>query len=121
SAQRQDTVNAFADWIENHSLVPWLKLDLPWPHEEMLREARALKELFVAHRHDVNPGWLSLCLHGVSPQHTEDYDRYGFASRAETPYRWTEIADACPVTARFFREVWPMEKFERVRFMLLNP
>ena len=65
-------------WIINESKLPWLKLDIKIPHEEMLKEAISLKDEFVSHRdHDSDPrsgyrhkGWRSLCIHGISPTHT---------------------------------------------------
>ena len=44
------------NWIINNSGLPWLKLDIEIPHEEMLAEAIALKEEYVGHRtSDSNP------------------------------------------------------------------
>jgi hypothetical protein len=31
------------DWIVNESNLPWLELDITFPHEEMLQEAINLK------------------------------------------------------------------------------
>jgi len=38
------------DWIIKESGLPWLKLDITFPYEEMLQEAISLKDMFVAHR-----------------------------------------------------------------------
>jgi len=38
------------NWIVNESNLPWLKLDIEIPHEEMLQEAKAVRHLFVKHR-----------------------------------------------------------------------
>jgi aspartyl/asparaginyl beta-hydroxylase (cupin superfamily) len=34
---------------------------------------------------------------------------------------WTEIADVCPITTKFFKETMPLDQYLRVRFMLLEP
>jgi hypothetical protein len=117
----EDQILSFAKWIEYDSLIPWLKLDLKIPHKEMLSEAKACHNDFVPHRSDHNRGWSSLCIHGISSAHTEDYNRYGFQSREDFKYHWTEIAERCPVTVQWLKEQWPMGEFDRVRYMLLNP
>ena len=33
--------------------------------------------------------------------------QYGYKSNKEAPYKWTEIADMCPITTNFFKEVFP--------------
>ena len=35
-------------------------------------------------------------------------------------YVWTEIADKCPATIKWLKEVFPCNKYGRVRFMLLR-
>ena len=57
------------DWIVNESKLPWLKLNISFPYEEMHREAVSLKEYFVAHRDkdgDAASG-------GVFPQRLEKF------------------------------------------------
>lgn len=119
----QDKINAFAEWIEKESHISSLKLTLDIPFKEMFEEARSCEAFFVKHREELNPGWESVCLHGLSPHQTEDFYRYGVDKRetAQSQYKWTEIADRCPVTVKWLRENFPMEKFDRVRFMLLKP
>ena len=116
-------------WIINESKLPWLKLDIKIPHEEMLKEAISLKDEFVSHRdHDSDPrsgyrhkGWRSLCIHGISPTHTNHFVQYGFKSHKTTPYKWTEICDRCPVTTDFFKNKFPYKTYYRLRYMLLEP
>jgi hypothetical protein len=117
----------FFDWIVNESRLPWLKLDIQYDHETMLKEAAALKHLFVKHRDGDgsggyrHKGWRSLCIHGISSEKTNHYEEYGYKSNEETPYQWTEIADLCPCTVDFFKNKFPYKKYYRVRFMLLEP
>ena len=69
------------NWIINESNLPWLKLDMTFPHEEMHEEAVNLKDRFVAHRDEDqgirHKGWRSLCIHGISAEKTNHYEQYG--------------------------------------------
>ena len=118
------------NWIMNESKLPWLKLDIEIPYEEMLQEAISIKEEFTKHRDaDKSPdsgsyshkGWRSLCIHGIDAYKTNHFVQYGYKSHAETPYKWTEICDRCPVTTNFFKNVFPYKKYFRLRYMLLEP
>lgn len=114
------------DWVMYQSKWPWLELDLQIPHHEMLKEAMALKDEFHPHRfNDAHRGynhfnWKSICIHGIDAAKTENFHAYGFKSQEEAGYGWTEIAARCPVTVNFLKTL-PFEKFNRVRFMLLEP
>ena len=104
------------NWIVNKSNLPWLKLALDFDHEGMLAEAQAIKHLFVAHRDQDqgayrHKGWRSLCIHGVSSEKTNHYEQYGYKSNQDTPYIWTEIANLCPITTNFFKQVFPFDTY----------
>lgn len=115
------------NWIVNESGLPWLKLDIEFDHEAMLKEAVALKSSFVKHRDGDgsggyrHKGWRSLCIHGISAEKTNHFAEYGYSSNEETPYQWTEIANLCPHTVSFFKNKFPFKKYYRIRFMLLEP
>jgi hypothetical protein len=115
------------DWIVNESNLPWLKLDIEFNHETMLKEAIALKDRFVKHRDQDgvggyrHKGWRSLAIHGISAEKTNHYEQYGYTSNKETPYRWTDVSGLCPNTVSFFKETFPYKAYFRVRFMLLEP
>ena len=115
------------NWIINDSNLPWLELDIDFPHEEMHKEAINLKDRFVKHRDQDgqggyrHKGWRSLCIHGIDAEKTNHYEQYGYKTNQETPYQWTDIIDRCPVTYRFFKDVFPYRAYFRVRFMLLEP
>lgn len=111
----------YFNWIEKESNCPSLRLDMQVPHEEMAKEALALMNEFVKHRGEEHPGWHSLVLHGYNKHTTDDWtsNAYDFKERPE--YAWTEIADACPVTTNWLKNVWSYSRFDRVRFMLLMP
>ena len=115
------------NWIVNESNIPWLELDIEYPHLAMYEEAKAIKHLFVKHRDQDgsggyrHKGWRSLCIHGIDSDKTNHYEQYGYKSNKEAPYKWTEIADMCPITSNFFKEVFPYREYFRLRFMLLEP
>jgi hypothetical protein len=111
----------YFNWIEKESNCPSLKLDLPLPQKEMEAEALALMDEFVKHRGEEHPGWHSLVLHGHSKHTTDDWrsNAYNFTEQPE--YKWTEIADSCPVTVDWLKNTWSFTHFDRVRFMLLMP
>jgi hypothetical protein len=102
----------------------YLKLDVPMPYTEMLAEAFALIDRFTPHRsgdygHD---GWESLTLHGLGWDKHENWSDYGYkkGKDASNDMYWTEIADLCPITTKWLKEVFPSNKYGRVRFMLLR-
>ena len=99
--------------------LPWLKLDVSFPHERLLEEARRQAGRYVSHRSN-GRGWKSLCLHGIGPTHTLAATSYGFASEQEAPHRWTEVAESCPDTVAFIKSL-PARRLFRVRFMMLEP
>ena len=115
------------NWIINESGLPWLDLDINLPHEKMLQEAINLKDRFVAHRDQdgiggyKHKGWQSLCIHGIDAVKTNHYDQYGYKSNEETPYKWTDIIDRCPVAYNFFKDIFPYKSYFRLRYMLLEP
>ena len=109
-----------ADWIFKHSHAPWLKLLIDAPFKEMLAEARALRHRFVRHREGDGEGWMSLCVHGISAEMTDSHQAYGIDA-ADAVYDWTDIADQCPVTVDYFRNHFPYRKYQRLRFMMMEP
>ena len=118
--------NPTADWVMNSGRMPYLSLQLmdQVPYAAMLAEARSLDDLYVEHRGSDSAGWSSLCVHGISSQHTDHYQvypEYRHLTNEEVPYGWTDIADACPVTMDFFANVFPYDVYHRVRFMRLAP
>jgi hypothetical protein len=111
--------------IHKNSKLAFLPLQIAAPFSEMLKEAQSVDHLFVNHRNsESHRGWSSLCIHGISPQHTDSYksyDDYKNMEEKDVPYHWTEIADQCPVTADFFKNYFPYSVYHRLRFMRLEP
>lgn len=102
-------------------------MDIELPYSEMLKEANNIKNLFVSHRDKdskgsySHKGWKSICIHGIDEYKTNHYNQYGYKNNEETPYKWTSISDKCPITTNWLKNVFPMEQYHRVRFMLLEP
>jgi len=112
-----------ADWILKHSQAPWLEiLGINAPYAEMYREAQALRDMFVFHRGEEAgmQGWRSLAVHGISATKTNVPQTYGL-DPDQVKYDWTEIQDQCPVTVKFFKEVFPYNQYQRLRYMLVEP
>lgn len=113
--------------IMTQSKLPWMPLNLKFPRAAMLKEALAVRDRFIGHRvggqkgyYDSNKGWLALPIHAISVKHTEHPGAYGYTEKT-APYQWTEIADLCPITTRFFKETYPCKEYYRVRFTILQP
>lgn len=107
------------------SLAKYLKLDLPVPHAEMAQEAQNLRSKFILYRQNDgydHKGWWSLPLHGLGADKPASWDAYGYANANEAArdLDWTEIAQHCPVTVNWLKNVFPSNAFGRVRFMLLE-
>jgi hypothetical protein len=102
----------------------FLKLDVELPFEEMCKEAFSLIDKFSPHRSGgyKHSGWESLTLHGLGWDKHENWNEYGYkqGKDASGDMHWTEIADLCPVTTKWLKEVFPCNQYGRVRFMLLR-
>jgi hypothetical protein len=109
------------EMVEALRSVSTFKLKIEIPFDKMLHEAKSLNRDYVNHREDPNWGWKALCLHGTSPNQTNDYDFYGFENREEACYKWTEVAEQCPITTHWLKSIWPYDNYLRVRFVLLEP
>jgi hypothetical protein len=110
-----------ASWIIFSSGIPYLPLAIDGPWKIMHQEALSLSDEFVAHRSD-GAGWSSLCIHGISASHTmsaSSYPEYINIPDDQVPYIWTEIQDRCPITVQYFRDVFPYDKYTRLRYMKL--
>jgi hypothetical protein len=100
----------------------FLKLDIKFPYEAMLAEARALKHKFTDHRGNAHKGWKSLALYGLGDDLHENWSDYGYSSASEAAeyFKWTDSAHDCPVTLNFFLNHFPCQRYGRVRFMLVE-
>lgn len=113
--------DAFFRWIRTESDMTSVRMDVTIPYREMYEEAMRLYDWSVGHRGDSHDGWKSLCVHGLEYDKTDDARKYGYETSAGAPYKWTVAAAAAPVTKTFFRDVFPLSNYQRVRFMYLEP
>jgi hypothetical protein len=103
------------EWITQHSGIPWLKLSVQIPYEDILREIKNNVEFLVEHRDDYgeHEGWKSFCIHGKTlhtTQHCTD----------DRPFVWIpEVVEQMPVTVNYFKS-WNLD-FNRLRVMALEP
>lgn len=116
--QDRSVRNAYYNWIVKQSNCPSLKMDIEIPHVDILTEVQAQRHRFVKHRGDNHPGWLSMTLHGQGVEYTDPKHNY---PDVQQDYHWTELAEHCPVTVDWLKNVWTFYEFDRVRFMLLEP
>ena len=106
-------------WVMNDSNCPTLKMDIEFPHKEILAEAEEQLHQMVKHRGDIHPGWSSMCIHGQGVEYTDppkEYPEVEFNG-----FNWTTLADTCPITKKWLVTEWPFATYDRVRFMLLEP
>lgn len=100
----------------------FLILDIQYPYQEMLEEAKRLSHRFIPYRNDESNGWESLTLYGLSEDKTSNYFDYGYQYEddAMKEYCWTVAAHECPVTMNFLKNVYPSKQLSRTRFMKLK-
>jgi hypothetical protein len=111
------------DWLQEDTDIPYVKLDLDIPWQEILKEANSVKDKSVVHRvHEGDGTWKSLCIHGVDAEYTNAWEYYDeFKNQKEPEYKWTWVADQCPITTDFFKNTFPYVSYKRLRFMWVEP
>ena len=99
-----------------------LILDIKYPYQQMLDEAKRLSHRFVPHRSSLSEGWESLTLHGLGEDKTGSWEDYGYANGGDAAKDmfWTNAAKESPITYKFLTENFPSSKFGRIRFMKLK-
>lgn len=104
------------------SNIKELKLDIEFPYEKMLEEAKSLKHRFVEHRGGESQGWCSLTLYGLGEDKTASWQQYGFKDSCEysKQLNWTLAANDAPITKKNLLNNFPSKKYGRIRFMLLK-
>lgn len=110
---------ASSGWVASSGL-PWLELDIPVPHKEILEEINNVSNYFVTHRdeYNTNQGWESFCIHGKSYDATRESSFYN----DDRTLTWTtEAVELMPVTVNYFKNVWPCTAYDRLRIMKLKP
>lgn len=107
-----------ANWIVNNSKLPYLKLNMSVPYNEIYAEWQTVKEQAVDHRADdallsyKNQGWKSLVLYGTNATATQE---------SSGTLDWTDIASKCPKTTQWLKDNFIIDNTTgRIRFMLLD-
>lgn len=109
--------------LRSDSGLPWFEVDLVnFPRTEILQEIKACHSELAVHRiHEPHLGWKSFCLHGISTHQTGVAAEYGLDDNDKTIFRWTSVAERCPITVDYFRSQFPADRFERLRVMVVEP
>jgi hypothetical protein len=130
------------EYFENVKEIKWVPTELPnnifesdWPYsfidfnndfDKMYKEICLLEQsYFIKHRDKdklnsyFHEGWNAVTLHGIDPQKTENYDRYGFKNEEEANYKWTDVCEFLPTITEFVKSL-NYSKYGRVRIMKLE-
>lgn len=110
----------FAEEYFKTSNDAWLKLDIDFDVDQAQQEIKNIEKYYVAHRDGENhTGWTSCCLHGISIDKTLGWENYATAESNVT-YSWTDLAYLVPSITNFWKNVFPVEGYKRIRFMKLD-
>ena len=83
------------EYICKESGLPWLKLSIDVPVQDIYNEYKNCEDLIVKHRNNdkwanlTHTGWHSATLYGVSTQTT---------TASNEAHGWTDLAIQCPIT-----------------------
>lgn len=107
------------EYICKESGLPWLKLSIDVPVQDIYNEYKNCEDLIVKHRNNdkwanlTHTGWHSATLYGVSTQTT---------TASNEAHGWTDLAIQCPITVDWIKKNFIInESTGRIRFMVLKP
>jgi hypothetical protein len=104
----------FTEWLVRQETLGWVKLNLEIDVLQWKKEAAIIEEFFVDHRsHQGHIGWQGCSIHGQSHNRTETVD--------DVEFNWTELAALTPSITDFWKLVFPVQGYKRLRFMKLAP
>tara|TARA_B100002019_G_C21266311_1_gene599653 strand:+ start:309 stop:965 length:657 start_codon:yes stop_codon:yes gene_type:complete len=107
-----------ADWVVNHSNLPFILLNKKFPFEEILEEVKNLN--FYPYNEGHSKGWSCVALYGYSDSKTSIYHHSKYnLKNPKTDF--TEIAAHCPITTKYFLNSKCFKKYNRIRFMKIGP
>jgi hypothetical protein len=109
-----------ARWIFKQHLG-WIKLDIDIDVLAWQKEYQKIKHALIPHRSSDSEGWNSCCIHGLGIDKTENAVQYGYDDETNAPYSWTELASYTPNITNFFKNIFPSERYKRIRFMEITP
>jgi hypothetical protein len=109
------------NWIRTESGIPFLKLAVDVPAQEIFQEWNTVKDLAVEHRPKESisdkffyghKGWKSLTIYG---------EHYAITENTDGPKNWTSIIDRCPITKHWLENSFVIDADTgRIRFMLIE-
>jgi hypothetical protein len=111
---------SFSRWLLNHDTFAWIELDIDLNLDVWKLESLQACEYFVKHRANESDGWKSCCIHGLGIDKTENWPTY-LTDESEVFYDWTPLSDHTPTIRKFWKDIFPSERYHRIRFMLLEP
>ena len=126
--ENKDNTIEIAKWLLRDKFNSWayLELDIEIDVAQWQKELEGVKDRFVPQPDQPNQIFYESCtLHGFSPKHTMHYSNYvdytePLPPENEMPYYWTDIADKCPTITNFWKNEFPLEQWDRVRFLKIR-
>mgnify|MGYP003663232470 CR=1 FL=1 len=104
------------DSIKTDTNIPFLELDLEFPHENVMDEIlKVPKNLFITHRDDISNKWYQFVMYGT----TFDGTRSSWEDLNNT---WTaEALEHMPYTVEWFKNYYPSNNFSKIKVALIKP
>lgn len=99
----------------------WFELDIDFDLYHAQQEIKNIEKFYVEHRDGENHnGWSSCCLRGLAIDKTLSWQHYA-SNEFDVTYSWTSLAELAPSITNFWKNVFPVQEYKRVRFMKLDP
>ena len=100
------------------SNLPFLKLNLNFPHSNILNELKLLKNSV---KQCDNSKWEGLTLHGLGSKNPRPAHFYGYDNEEEAPYKWTKEGFSCVDTKHYIESNFYSERYCRIKAHVLKP
>lgn len=109
------------EWLFQQDEIGWLKLDIDINLLKWQEESKVAEKFYVDHRGSKNysgsehKGWKSCCIHGIDINRTEAVE-----DANHHLFHWTDLSSLVPTITEFWRDMFPVETYRRLRFMCLE-
>jgi hypothetical protein len=111
----------FAEHLFKNSNNAWIQLDIEFDTIHAKSELAKIDKFYVDHRDGENhQGWASCCLHGIDVDKTLGWENYA-EQEENINYQWTHLVNYAPTITNFWKNIFPVEGYKRLRFMRLSP
>lgn len=98
----------------------WIRLDIDFDVSSAVHEISKIDKFYVDHRDgEDHTGWTSCCLHGIEIDKTLGWENYT-SNEQLIDYKWTKLTEYTPSITEFWKNVFPVESYKRLRFMKLD-